>query len=121
MGKKSQSKGRSGELELCRILQDYGYPVEPGHALNYGTEPDIKGLLGVHIECKRAEQLRLHDWMEQSRHDAEKFQDGLPAVFHRRNREGWLVTMPLDAWLTLYRRQKAPEKRSREERVKSGT
>ncbi len=96
-------------MELCRILRGYGYPVEPGHALNYGAEPDIKGLPGVHIECKRAEQLRLHDWMEQSRHDAEKFQDGLPAVFHRRNREGWLVTMPLDAWLTLYGRQKSPE------------
>lgn len=28
MGRKPQAKGRSGELELARILQGYGYPVE---------------------------------------------------------------------------------------------
>ncbi len=109
MGKKSQSKGRGGELELSRLLQGYGYPVEPGHALNYGKEPDLSGLPGVHIECKRAEQLRLPEWITQARHDAEKFHDGLPAVFHRKNRAEWLVTMPLDAWIALYDRQKTAE------------
>ncbi len=101
-GKKSQAKGRAAELELARILQDYGYDVQPGQALNYGKEPDLSGLPGIHIECKRAEQLRLQEWMEQARHDAAKFGDGLPAVFHRRNRQPWLVTMPLDAFMQLY-------------------
>ncbi len=96
-------------MELSRLLQGYGYPVEPGHALNYGTEPDLSGLPGIHVECKRAEQLRLPEWIAQARHDAEKFHDGLPAVFHRKNRAEWLVTMPLDAWIALYNRQKATE------------
>ena len=32
-GKRSQAKGRAGELELCRLLQEYGYPVQPGEAV----------------------------------------------------------------------------------------
>ena len=88
-GKSSQRKGRGGELELSRILQGYGYDVEPGRALSYGEVPDLSGLPGVHIECKRAEALRLSEWMAQAERDAQRFGDGLPAVFHRRSREGW--------------------------------
>ena len=67
MGKKSQRKGRSAELELYRLLQGYGYDAQPGRAVSYGSTPDISGLPGVHIECKRAEQLRIQDWIEQAR------------------------------------------------------
>lgn len=102
-GKSSQRKGRGGELELSRILRGYGYDVEPGRALAYGEVPDLSGLPGVHIECKRAEALRLSEWMTQAERDAQRFGDGLPAVFHRRSREGWRVTMALPDWLELYR------------------
>ena len=109
IGKASQRKGRAGEIELAHILQAHGYNVEPGRAQNYGTEPDLTGLPGVHIECKRAEQLRLYDWMAQAERDAVRFGDGLPAVFFRRSRSPWLVVMTLEDWATLYSRQKAPE------------
>lgn len=102
-GKKSQAKGRRAELELARLLQGYGYDVEPGRALNYGTEPDLTGLPGVHIECKRSEQLRLSEWLAQAERDAQRFQDGAPAVFFRRSREPWMVCMKLTDWLELYR------------------
>ena len=102
MGAKSQRKGRAAELELSRILQGHGYNVEPGRALSYGEVPDLSGLPGVHIECKRAETLRLSEWMVQARRDAERFRDGLPAVFHRRSRECWRVTMDLEDWMKLY-------------------
>ena len=101
-GRSSQRKGRAAELELSRILQGYGYPVEAGRAQSYGEVPDLSGLPGVHIECKRAEALRLSEWMAQARRDADRF-GGLPAVFHRRNREPWRVTMELPDWLELYR------------------
>lgn len=39
-GKRSQAKGRAGELELCRLLQEYGYPVQPGEAVSYGSTPE---------------------------------------------------------------------------------
>lgn len=113
VGSKSQRKGRGGELELCKILQEHDYPVEPGKAVSYGKTPDLTGLPGIHIECKRAEHLRLSEWMEQACHDSEKFGDGMPTVFHRRNREPWLVTMRLTDWLRIYRSQNGGEYDSR--------
>ena len=106
-GRASQKKGRTAELELSRILQGYGYNVKPGRSQSYGAEPDLNGLPGVHIECKRAEQLRIQDWIDQAVRDTERFHDGLPAVFHRRNRQGWLVTMRLPDWMEMY--QKVPK------------
>ena len=102
MGKSQQRKGRAGELELSRLLQEYGYNAQPGRAQSYGDVPDISGLSGIHIECKRVERLNVPEAMAQAVRDAERFQDGAPAVFHRRNREPWLVTMRLLDWLELY-------------------
>lgn len=109
MGRKSQHKGRAGELELSRILRGYGYQVEPGQAVSYGATPDVTGLPGIHIEVKRCEQVRLSEWMAQAERDSKRFRDGLPAVFHRRSREGWRVTMNLADFMRLYDRQKVPE------------
>ena len=108
-GKASQRKGRSGEIELARILQGYGYDVQPGRAASYGTTPDISGLPGIHVEVKRYEQLRPYDWLEQAQRDAVRFGDGLPAVFFRRSRSPWMVVMKLGDWMGLYDRQKATE------------
>ena len=102
MGLKSQRKGRRGEVELCGILQEHGFPVKPGIAQSYGTEPDLYGLPEIHIECKRVEALNLSAALKQAAADAAKFNGGLPAVFHRRNREEWRVTMRLDDWIVLY-------------------
>ena len=107
-GRSSQRKGRFGELELSRILRGHGYNVEPGRALSYGEVPDLSGLPGVHIECKRAETLRLSEWMAQAERDAQRFKDGAPAVFFRRSREPWMVCMKLPDWLTLYRSYQLP-------------
>ncbi len=104
MGRSQQRKGRSGEKELSEILCQYGYQVCPGTALNFGTEPDLSGLDGIHIECKRNEHLNLYDAMAQSERDSQRFKDGAPAVFHRRNRKRWLVSMFLEDWLRLYQK-----------------
>ena len=56
MGLKSQRKGRAGELELTQTLRDYGFPVKPGIAQSYGTEPDLYGLPKIHVEVKRRER-----------------------------------------------------------------
>lgn len=104
MGKSSQAKGRHAELELVRILQENGIPAEPGQAVSYGCTPDITGVKGIHVEVKRRENVNLSAALEQAQQDAARFGDGLPAVFHRKNREGWRVTMPLENWLQLYGR-----------------
>jgi len=104
MGKQSQRKGAAGELELVEILNGYGYETERGGSLTYGTVPDVTGLPGIHIECKRSERLNILEAINQAARDSLRFRDGLPAVFHRRNRQPWLVTMRLIDWMTIYRR-----------------
>lgn len=107
MAKKSQRKGADGERELAALLCENGYPVQRGGSLSFGEVPDLVGLPGVHIEVKRTERLNLSQAMAQSIRDAEKFQDGAPAVFHRSNRHPWVVSMLLSDWLDLF---KAAEK-----------
>lgn len=103
MGKSSQRKGANGERELAAYLAEEGYHTERG-GFCYGEKPDLMGLEGIHVEVKRVEKLNVPKAMKQAAGDAEKFQDGLPAVFHRRSREPWLITMCLRDWLLLYRR-----------------
>ena len=74
--------------------------------MNYGAEPDLSGLPSIHLEVKRAEKLSVYEAMEQAQRDSVRFQDGKPAVFWRRNRKPWLVTMLMDDWLELYERGK---------------
>ena len=105
MGKSQQRKGRAGELELVGVLHDHGIPARPGDAVSYGSPPDVVGVPGVHVECKRVEKLNLQAAMDQAVRDAVRFRDGRPAVFHRKNRRGWLVTMRLDDWAAMYRQK----------------
>lgn len=104
MSRASQRKGRAGELELCRILSGYGFDMKPGAAVSFGSTPDIVGLPGIHIEVKRREQTDISAALRQASEDAQRFGDGLPAVFTRGNRQRWRVVMALDDFITLYRR-----------------
>lgn len=100
----SSKKGANGERELAEILKSYGYTIERGGTQSYGCAPDLMGLQGIHIECKRVEKLNILEAMKQSERDAQKFNDGAPAVFHRKNRAPWFVTMRLSDWMKLYQR-----------------
>lgn len=103
-GRASQRKGADGERELAALLREHGYLAERGGSLSFGEVPDLTGLPGVHIEVKRVERLNVPEAVKQASRDAERFQDGAPAVFHRRNREPWLVTMQFTDWLEMYTR-----------------
>ena len=59
------------------------------------------GLPGIHIECKRVERLNIYDAVDQSKRDARPGE--VPAVFHRKNNCEWLVTIPLEQWIEIYR------------------
>lgn len=103
-GRSAQAKGRRGEIELAHFLQAHGYPeAAPGAALNYGTQPDITGIPGLHIECKRHERLEIAKWYQQAQADAERMKDGRPAVIYRRNRQQWMITLALEDFIDLQR------------------
>lgn len=105
MGKGAQRKGADGERELAALLRERGYSIRRGGSLSFGTVPDLIGLSGIHIEVKRVERLNVPAAFRQAQRDSERFRDGAPALFHRRSREPWLVTMELKDWLKLYGQQ----------------
>lgn len=97
----SRNKGAAGERELAAKLREYGYNCRRGQQYSGANgDADVVGLPGVHIECKRVEKLNLYDAMTQAVRDAKDAE--VPTVFHRKNREGWLVTMRLDDWIKMY-------------------
>ena len=102
MGGKSQRKGAEGERELASILQQHGYECDRGGSLTFGEVPDVTGLPGIHIEVKRVERLNVGEAMDQAIRDSERMKDGIPALFHRKNRKPRLVTMRLTDWLQIY-------------------
>jgi len=102
MGKSAQRKGSNGERELAALLKARGYDLERGGSLSFGRKPDLSGLPGIHMEVKRVEHLNVPAAMKQAIQDSARFQDGMPTVFHRRNREPWLVTMRLEDWIQVY-------------------
>lgn len=102
----SRMKGKRGELELARALRAFGYDCRRGVQYSGANgDADVVGLPGIHIECKRVERLNLTDAVHQALRD--KRGGELPAVFHRRNDEPWLVTMPLEDWIEIYREWEA--------------
>lgn len=106
MGKMQREKGKRGERELAGILRDHGYDCRRGQQFcGAAGDADVIGLPGIHIECKRVERLNLQEAMDQAGRDAREGE--LPAVFHRRDRSGWLVTMRLEDWIGLYREWEA--------------
>ena len=97
----SKRKGTEGERELAKLLQGYGYDTHRGQQFAGGFDsPDVYGLPGIHIECKRVERLNIAEAMEQSIRDSEG--KAVPAVFHRKNRGRWMVTVLLDDFMKLY-------------------
>jgi len=52
--------------------------------------------LGLHVEVKRCEQIRLTEWLEQVERDSK---GSAWVIFYRRSRGPWLVFMSLSLWV----------------------
>ena len=98
----SREKGKRGERELAKVLTDHGFNCRRGQQYSGANgDADVVGLDGVHIECKRVEQLNLYAAMLQAVMDAREGEK--PVVMHRKNNKPWLVTMLLDDWIDFYK------------------
>lgn len=87
MGTISQRKGRAGELELARILQNHGYDVHAGVSRSFGSEPDLTGFRAYISSASALNgSTCLRQW-HRPRGIQSASMDGAPAVFHRRSRE----------------------------------
>ena len=98
----SREKGAAGERELAQILRAYGFEARRGQQFSGANgDPDVIGIPGCHIECKRVERLNIYEAMAQSINDARIGET--PVVMHRKNREEWLVSMRLGDFIKLYK------------------
>ena len=89
-------KGKSGERELSHELQRlFGIHCHrtQQHCGDAG-DSDVTGLPGIFIECKRVQSLNVPKAVAKAVEQCPESE--VPAVFHRRNREPWLVTCHLD-------------------------
>lgn len=98
----SKKKGSSGERELANILKEYGYKCRRSQQFcgKGGESADVIGLPFIHIECKRVEKLNVDEALNQAKNDCKKGR--IPAVFHRKNRANWKVTLDLDDFMKIY-------------------
>lgn len=98
----SKQKGKRGELELAKAINEHGYETRRSVQYNgQAGQADLVGLPGVHIECKRAERVQIADWMEQAVNDSKGSE--IPAVFHRKNGQEWFVTIRLTDFMRIYK------------------
>lgn len=96
--KNVKSKGSAGERELAGILRAAGIRAYRNDQIFRGGKgnPDVFAELDgirLHVEVKRQEKLNVPEAVHQAEQDAAE--GAFPIVAHRRNREKWLVTMPL--------------------------
>lgn len=100
MGKLSREKGKRGEREFAALCRRHGIAARRGQQYSGEGGDDVVGLPGIHVEVKRVERLNLWEAMAQAIRDSH---GDKPIVAHRKNGAGWLVTMPAEDWLELYR------------------
>lgn len=96
-GRSSRTKGAGAEREIVGILTEAGYSCHrtPHSGALTWLKGDVTGM-DYCIEVKRQETVRLADWVRQAKEQA----GNKPwLLMHRRSRQEWLVTMPLDQWL----------------------
>lgn len=107
----SKQKGAVGERELAQLLRNQGW-MDARRGVQYSGlkgDADVVGVNGVHIECKRCQQVSDEKWLQQSEHDARLGE--IPVVIYRRNHEQWKVLIRQDLanliWQTLTAKQKS--------------
>ena len=91
----SRAKGAVAEREFAQAWSEaLGCKARRGQQFAGGPEsPDVvHDIHDVHVEVKRVEALSLYPAMSQAKRDAV---DKVPIVAHRKNREEWLVVVPL--------------------------
>lgn len=104
----SRAKGAAGERELARFIEEelkshgitHLHPERSQQFCGNSGDADVRGLPGVHVECKRVEKLNLDAAFKQA--DSDRRPGDMPIVMHRKNRGTWMATLELHDFLRLY-------------------
>lgn len=113
MAVNSKQKGARFERLLASKFREYGYADSRRTAQycgNTGEASDVVGLPNLHIEAKHQETMRLYDWMDQAKRDAEAGGEGrIPVVFHKKNHADILVTVRFEDFMEIYKEYDAAQ------------
>ena len=101
MGRASRDKGQVGEREVVKLCEAAGFTGLRTRSGGGQVRGDIAGLPGVALEVKRVERGNVSEWMRQAEANCG---DDTPVVAHRKSREPWLCTLPMDDYLELLAR-----------------
>ena len=94
----SRAKGKTYEREIARYLREQGYNARRGQQYKGGADsPDVVGLTGWHIECKRTERFNLYAALKQALRDKADGEKAL--VIHRKNNEPSVAILLLDDFM----------------------
>jgi hypothetical protein len=100
----SRAKGKRGELEFAELCRESGFTnARRGQQFKGGDDsPDVVDCFDhIHCEVKRVEKLNIDEAIEQAEKDRHPCK--MAAVFHRRDRKKWKVTMYFDDWVEVYK------------------
>ena len=101
----SRAMGVVGERELAALLREYGFEARRGQQYSGGGDsPDVIGLPGFHVECKRVEAGSLYTWLAQAKRDSAGT-NLVPLVCHRRNHNEWVAILRLEDFLKMIQRE----------------
>lgn len=95
MGRSQREKGKRGERAAAKALSAIGFQAARGVQYQGGKESAdiVVSVPGVHWEVKFVEREQVRQWIKQATDDA----GGLvPVVLHKKSRQPWLVTLPLE-------------------------
>ena len=96
----SRRKGARGELEVVKILEDYGITTHrTPNSGGLAWKGDIQGHDTWHIEVKRQERIALQQWVDQAEDDCPKTE--VPLVVFRRSHQPWRVVMRFTDFLDI--------------------
>ena len=96
-GRSARRKGAAGELEFFKLLNRY-LPERLRIQRNLGQARDAGAdgsPVGVEVEVKRQEKLRLGPWLEQVR-TAASLREKIPVLAYRQNNGPWHCLVDLD-------------------------
>jgi len=97
MGKKSRTKGKSGEREIAVLVRDLtGWDVKR-RVRQYEGDSDLEGVPGWCVEVKRharAARADIRGWWAQAARQADT-ERKLPVLFYRLDRDEWRAVWPV--------------------------
>lgn len=86
-----REKGKRGEREVCKLLEDYGFTGRRSRQSDGAHDPDVITDAPWWVECKFVKAIAAERFLEQAEGDAK---NGLsPVVFMRSNGGTWMVMM----------------------------